>query len=531
MANRSPFLRSICLVLLVALCFGAMGAVQAAPMRYDLSEKLSTPRMQEQSSFQMPAKNTIAPVSYSRADMAGAANTWKRDLPLPGSIVRENAPVGAPSMVQSPKRFNFTIPDRSYGINPVRERALNQSVMKSSLVSTTGTVVYMDLEGGFYGIVADDGTRYLPDTLPASCKVDGIRVKFTGMEKTGVASIYMWGTSLRVLSAVPLGEEVKANGRIEYVDLAGGFYGIVSADGRSYLPLNLNKEFQVEGMEVSFTARTVPDTLGIYMWGIPVTVISISARQGEDKSADQSLIGPWTLTGMDRGGVIAPVIQGSVITAAFSGDGRVSGTAGCNLYFASFEQSGTTLRIGPAGSTEMYCYDTARAIMKQESTYLQLLETAASWKIRNGDLVILDSSGREVLVFSPGIADISDQQEPMVEFWRTGGFAGNNDHLSVYPDGSVSLTRKEYSVSFALSEGDLEEISALLESSGFNALSPEYRAPPGSADLFLYQVRAHGKTVLVEDTVIPESLQPLVEALSRIVVENAPDDIAPPRAH
>jgi heat shock protein HslJ len=463
--------------------------------------------------------------------MAGAATTWKRAGPIPGSIVRENVPVIAPSIVQGPERFNFTIPDRSNRITPVRERALNQSVMRSPLVSSTGTVVYMDLEGGFYGIVADDGTRYLPDTLPASCRVDGIRVKFTGMEKTGVASIYMWGKSLRILSAVPLGEEVKAEGRIEYIDLAGGFYGIVAADGRSYLPQNLNKEFQVDGMEVSFTARTVPDTLGIYMWGIPVTVISISARQGEEKSADPSLIGQWTLSGMDRGGFIAPVIEGSVITAEFSGDGRVSGTAGCNLYFAPYEQSGTTLRIGPAGSTEMYCFDTSRAIMKQESTYLQLLGTAASWKIRNGELVISDSSGSEILVFSPGIADISDQQEPMVEFWRTGGFAGNNDHLEIYPDGSVSLTRKEYSVSFALSEGDLGEISALLESSGFMVLSPEYRAPPGSADLFLYQIRAHGKTVLVEDTAIPESLQPLVDALSRLVVENAPDDIAPPRAH
>ena len=531
MPNRSPFLRSTCLVLLVALCFGAMGAVQAAPMRYDLSEKLSSHRMQDQSSFQMPAKNTSVPASYSRADVAGAVNTWKRDLPIPGSIVRENTPVSAPSIAKGPQRFNFTIPERSHGTNPVRERAFNQSVGKSSLVSTTGTVVYMDLEGGFYGIVADDGTRYLPDTLPESCKVDGIRVKFTGMEKTGVASISMWGTSLRILSAVPLGEEVRAKGRIEYFDLAGGFYGIVCTDGRSFLPLNLNKEFQVDGMEVSFTARTVPDTLGIYMWGIPVTIISISASQEEEKSAGSSLIGQWTLVGMDRGGVIAPVIQGSVITAAFSADGRVSGTAGCNLYFAPFEQNGATLRIGPAGSTEMYCSDTARAIMKQESTFLELLGSAASWKIRDGDLVISDSSGREILVFSPGIEDISDRPEPLIEFWRTGGFAGNNDHLEVYPDGKVSLTRKDYSVSFALSEAELEEISTLLVSSGFMGLSPEYRAPPGSADLFLYQIRAHGKTVLVEDTVIPEALQPLVDALSRIVGENAPDDIAPPRAH
>ncbi|WP_157199887.1 hypothetical protein [Methanogenium cariaci] len=35
-------------------------------------------------------------------------------------------------------------------------------------VSGTGTVVYNDLEGGFYGIVTDDGTRYLPSTCRMS---------------------------------------------------------------------------------------------------------------------------------------------------------------------------------------------------------------------------------------------------------------------------------------------------------------------------------------------------------------------------
>ena len=531
MVNWSPFLHSTCLVLLVALCFGAIGAVQAAPMRYDLTEKFSSHRMQDNSPGKMPGKNMCAPVTYSRADIASAAAPWKRDHSSPGIVMRESGMGETIPIVSGTKKFNFTIPERNTTTVPGRNISFNRPVGKASLVSGTGTVVYMDLEGGFYGIIADDGARYLPDLLPASCKVDGIRVKFTGMEKSGEASIYMWGTSLRILTAMPLGEEVKAEGRIQYIDLEGGFYGIVAADGRSYLPLNLNKEFQVDGMKVSFTARTVPDTLGIYMWGIPVTVISISARQGEDKSASQSFIGPWTLSGMARGAAVAPVIQGTTITAEFTSDGRVSGTAGCNLYFAPFEQSGTTLRIGPAGSTEMYCFDASRTIMKQESTYLQLLGEAASWKISGGNLVISDASGQEILVFSPGIADASDRTEPLVEFWRTGGFAGMNDHLEVYPDGSVSLTRKEYSVRFTLSEADLGTLNSLLQESGFMALSSEYRAAPGSADLFLYQVRAHGKTVLAEDTVIPGSLQPLIDELVRLVVENAPDDIAPPRIH
>ncbi|MCU0631887.1 MAG: META domain-containing protein [Methanolinea sp.] len=529
MANRSPFLRSTCLVLLIALCFGVIGSVQAAPMRYNLTEKSLSHRVQENPFGKMPGGNTFAPVSYSRADKAIAATGWKRDHPSPGIILRENVQGVAPSIVRSPHEFNFTIPERNHVIIPAKDKVLNQSVVKSSLVSGTGTVVYMDLEGGFYGIIADDGTHYLPDTLPPSCRVDGIRVKFTGMEKTHGASIYMWGTSLRILTAVPLGEEVKSDGRIEYVDLAGGFYGIVTRDGRSYLPRNLPKEYQVDGMEVSFTARTVPDTLGIYMWGIPVTLMSISKRSDGEDSVSTPLIGTWTLAGMVQGSPVTPVIPGTKITAEFSDKGRVSGTSGCNLYSASYQAIGQSLKIGLAASTKMYCVDLPEGMMEQESIYLQLLEKAGSWKVRGGDLVISDASGCEILVFSPGTADASNEEEPLVEFWRTGGFAGMNDHLAVYPDGSVSLTRKEYFVGFTISEEELETIEALLVDSGFIGLAPHYRAPPGSADLFLYQIRAYGKTVLAEDTAIPEALQPLIEDLTRLVVENAPDDVIPPR--
>jgi hypothetical protein len=53
----------------------------------------------------------------------------------------------------------------------------------------------------------------------------------------------------------------------------------------------------------------------------------------------------------------------------------------------------------------MYCPDATRATMKQESNYLQFLEEAASWKIDGGNLVIMDGSGQDILVISPGIAD------------------------------------------------------------------------------------------------------------------------------
>jgi hypothetical protein len=57
----------------------------------------------------------------------------------------------------------------------------------------TGTVLYITIEGGFYGLVADDGEKYDPINLPEEYKQNGLRVKFQVERKKGMASIHMWG--------------------------------------------------------------------------------------------------------------------------------------------------------------------------------------------------------------------------------------------------------------------------------------------------------------------------------------------------
>ncbi len=68
---------------------------------------------------------------------------------------------------------------------------------------------------------------------------------------------------------------VAANGTITYVDLEGGFYGIVAEDGTRYLPLNLSEEYRVDGMNVTFVASVQEDTVTIQQWGTPVEILSI----------------------------------------------------------------------------------------------------------------------------------------------------------------------------------------------------------------------------------------------------------------
>lgn len=63
-----------------------------------------------------------------------------------------------------------------------------------------GTVTYIQLEGGFYGIKGDDGESYMPLNLKEEFKEDGLRVVFTVKERRDVMTITMWGKNVQLLS-------------------------------------------------------------------------------------------------------------------------------------------------------------------------------------------------------------------------------------------------------------------------------------------------------------------------------------------
>ena len=70
---------------------------------------------------------------------------------------------------------------------------------EEGLVDGVGTIVYQDLEGGFYGLVADDGARYDPLNLDEAFKRDSLRVRFRARRRTGVMTIRMWGQPVEIL--------------------------------------------------------------------------------------------------------------------------------------------------------------------------------------------------------------------------------------------------------------------------------------------------------------------------------------------
>lgn len=72
--------------------------------------------------------------------------------------------------------------------------------------SGIGTITYLDLEGGFYGLVTDDGEKYDPLALEEAFQQDGLRVRFRVRVRTDVMTIRMWGTPVEVIEMERYGE-------------------------------------------------------------------------------------------------------------------------------------------------------------------------------------------------------------------------------------------------------------------------------------------------------------------------------------
>jgi len=66
-------------------------------------------------------------------------------------------------------------------------------------VKGTGTIEFLDFEGGFYGIISDDGEHYDPIDLDEEFQVHGLRIYFEAKILENVGTIHMWGKPVSLL--------------------------------------------------------------------------------------------------------------------------------------------------------------------------------------------------------------------------------------------------------------------------------------------------------------------------------------------
>jgi hypothetical protein len=69
-------------------------------------------------------------------------------------------------------------------------------------LSFQGEVVFIEIEGGFYGIIDQNGQKYLPSNLPDSLKKDGLKVRGTAQLKSGKLSFKQWGKMIDIIEII-----------------------------------------------------------------------------------------------------------------------------------------------------------------------------------------------------------------------------------------------------------------------------------------------------------------------------------------
>jgi hypothetical protein len=61
-------------------------------------------------------------------------------------------------------------------------------------------------------------------------------------------------------------------GRTQFIDLAGGFWAIISEDGQKWRPSEMPKPLQEPDLLVSVTAETFEDAVSFFMWGVEIDI-------------------------------------------------------------------------------------------------------------------------------------------------------------------------------------------------------------------------------------------------------------------
>jgi heat shock protein HslJ len=103
----------------------------------------------------------------------------------------------------------------------------------------------------------------------------------------------------------------------------------------------------------------------------------------------------WQVSSINNGkGGVTGVREGTALTLNFGADGKLSGSAGCNRFQATYETEGNTITIGPAAATRRMCPE---PVMEQENAFLKALTGTLTTRFE-GDRVELRTEAGSLMV-------------------------------------------------------------------------------------------------------------------------------------
>jgi len=101
----------------------------------------------------------------------------------------------------------------------------------------------------------------------------------------------------------------------------------------------------------------------------------------------------WQVTAVNNGRqAVVGVLAGTSLTMVFDSDGKLSGSAGCNNYHATYRAEGGALSITAPAATRMMCAQ-PEGRMAQEAQFLAALATATTARREGDRLELRTASG------------------------------------------------------------------------------------------------------------------------------------------
>ncbi len=192
----------------------------------------------------------------------------------------------------------------------------------------------------------------------------------------------------------------EADGSLGGFDGCNRYRGTYSAQGAS---LNISQELAMTMMactepltsSASAYAGALERTASFLVEGKRLSLRDSALKEVAGFEADDpGLAGTsWKVLSYNNGKqAVVSLIGDTRITADFSQDGRVSGSAGCNRYFSTYEIAGESINIGRAGTTRKLCR-APEGVMDQEMAYLRALNSAATYRREGEKLTLRKADG------------------------------------------------------------------------------------------------------------------------------------------
>ncbi|GAA6185132.1 MULTISPECIES: hypothetical protein [Alteromonadaceae] len=75
---------------------------------------------------------------------------------------------------------------------------------ETEMLTITGTIVYKGMEGGFFGLDANDGKKYMPRGMNKELLQNGMVVEVKGYVLTDVLTFQQYGEVLKVVEAIEI---------------------------------------------------------------------------------------------------------------------------------------------------------------------------------------------------------------------------------------------------------------------------------------------------------------------------------------